>query len=808
MLNDLLAGLRHSCRALRNHPGFTLTVVITLALAIGANVTVFTLADALILATLPVPHPEQLLQVSTIGPHSIEQLSIPAFQMLQQQAGVFQDILAWNGGGMENLEMNGAVFAGSVDEIAGDYYSTIRIRPALGRFISRQDIGLEHFTPSRVAVIGYNAWRRYFHGSPAALGKTVLINGTPYIIIGVHPKSFPGLIREIEADATVPATAFVATAARLYDPKNSWYTVVGRLRDGVDIARARARIETLWPAIRAATAPPDSPEHEAFLARRVRTEPAARGMSYLRERFSRPLYVLFAIVALLLLLACVNLANVALAHGHARAVELTLRAALGATRWRLLRASLAQSLLLAIAGALPGLAIAFWGSRYIAGFIYQGYVPLALSLTPDARVLTYTTAVAVSCAVLFGVAPAWRAAQREPRAVIQSKGTRVAGGLGRAGRMLVVVQIALSFAIVSGAFLFSRSLHRILSRDPGFNADRLIVAQLMPRSTYKGFDKPAYFRQLLESLRSIPGAASATFSHDHLVGYEYKLNIRPANLIAIYHLVAPGFFDTLGMHILRGRDFERQDDESHPLVAIVSAGLARLMSPSSDVIGRRVTIGDLKGEFEIIGVASDAALGDPRTPGAPAIYAASFQRPDYLGWSEAIVRGSGDPAVLARGLRDYIEKLGREYPLRIETVDRQFDRAHLPERVLALLTRVFGVLAVLLAAVGLYGLLAFTVARRTAEIGVRVALGATRITIARLVWREALILLAAGLSAGFVLSFAGARSVTAFISGLSADDPVTGASAAVVLIVVALLASAVPAIRAACVDPMAALRHE
>jgi predicted permease len=513
-------------------------------------------------------------------------------------------------------------------------------------------------------------------------------------------------------------------------------------------------------------------------------------------------------VGLVLLLACVNLANVMLARAHGRAAELNVRAALGASRWRLLRATLIESLVLAMAGVIPGLALAYWGSKYVAQFIWQGYVPLALSLAPDTRVALFTTGIAAGAGVVFGLIPAWRIGRPDPGAVIQRTSSRVAGGLGLMGRALVAIQVALSFAILAGALLFSRSLSNVLSQEPGFSSDRLLVAQLFPRSTYRGFDKTAYFRQLLESLRSMPGASAATFAHNRPIGLFWKETVLPPGINVSYHLVAPGFFDTLGMHILRGRDFDLRDDESRPAVAIVSASLARLVSLSGDAIGRRLRIGDLKGEFEIVGIASDATLDDPRTPNAPAIYTPIFQRSDHLGWSEAIVRTSGDPVRLARALRQHIESLGREYPLRIETVTEEYGRALLPERTLAMLTSFFGALGLLLAAVGLYGLLSYTVSRRTAEIGVRTALGARQRDIAALILRDVAILLGAGLAAGVAIALAGGRAITALLYGLSSHDPWTLSVAAGVLVLVAVLASLIPAVRAARVDPSTTLRHE
>jgi predicted permease len=809
MLSDIGCDLRHAIRTLRKNPAYTLTVVATLTLAIGANIAIFTLGNTLILADLPVSHPDRLVRISTVNTKGHQgNLSIAAFQMIQRHSDLFANSFAWLGGGMATVEMNGTTFGGSVDEVAGDYYSTLNIQPALGRFITRRDIGLEHFTPSRVAVISYSGWQEYYHGDPEVLGKTIRINGRPYAIVGVHPRWFNGLIREISSIVTVPATATASSVESFNDPKHYYYTVIGRLRDGVDAARARVELKANWPSIRRATAPVSGPERDTFLASRVQVEPAASGLSYLRERFTRPLYILLSIAGLLLLLACLNLATIALARAHHRAAELSVRAALGAGRWRLVRAGLIESLLLAIAGAAPGLALAYWVSLRLAQFMWQGYVPLALSLTPDGHVLAFTATVAVGAGVLFGLIPAWRAAGQDPRVAIRSASPRLAGGLGFAGRALVVLQLALSFAIVAAAMLFGRSLEGILDRDPGFSANRLLVAQLMPRNTDRGFDEAAYLRQLLQSLRSIPGVAAATLAHDRPIGSVWKKEVLPSGIGVDYQLVAPGFFDTLRISILRGRDFDLRDDEQRPLVGIVSARLARSLSASGDVVGRHLKMADVPGEFQVVGVAADATLGDPRVPNAPAVYVPIFQHPDYLGGADAIIRTPANPTDLTHALTECIDSFGHDYPLTIETVGKESGRILLPERILSLLTGSFGGLALLLAGIGLYGLLSYTVSRRIGEIGVRVALGATSRAIATLVLREIAILMGIGLGAGLAIALAGVRIIRSFLTDVAGGDVSTLLITAGVLIVCVTLAALVPTLRAARIDPAIALRHE
>ncbi len=787
-MTGILADFRHALRALRKSPGFTLTAVLTLALGIGANSAIFNVVNALLLASLPVSHPDRLLEISTLDrKDSKHGLSIPSFQSIEARASAFSGMFAWIGGGMESLEMNGTSIAAGVDEIAGDYYSVLGIRPALGRFIAPGDTG--------VAVLGFGTWQRFYHGDPNAVGKIILINGKPYTIIGVHPKSFVGLIRETEANVTIPVTTFST------DRKSAYYTVIGRLRDHVDAAQARAQLETIWPSIREQTAPESVPERDAFLTRRIQEEPAAQGVSYLRERFTRPLYMLSAVVAILLLLACVNLANVALARAHGRAAEYRIRAALGASRWRLAQTSLAESTLLAILGAIPAFAFANWSSRYLADFMWTGYGRMALSLEPNLRIVLFTIAVAAAAGMLFGLFPAWRAG-REFR---QGSGSRIAGQLGYAGKSLVIVQVALSFAIVCAALLFSRSLINLISRNPGFAADRLLVAQLFPRVGYTGLDKSSYYRQLLRTLNEIPGVTAASIANSRPIGFIRRETILPASVTADSQLVAPGYFDTVGMRFLRGRDFNFNDAEGRPGVAIVSASLARILG--SNAIGQRVKIGNEKDEYEVVGIVADAER-DPRVSNLPAIYGMIFQHPKYLMYTAAVIRTPGDPAHLSQVLRQKVESLGREYPLQIDTVREELNRSLAPERALALLAGFFGALALLLAAVGLYGLLSYTVSRRTAEIGIRVALGATRRGIAWLIVREISILLGIGLAAGLAIALAGARAATSLLYGLTAHDPSTIALSAAALIAIGLLAALIPASRAASIDPAIALRKD
>jgi predicted permease len=772
---DTWGDLTHALRSLRKSPGFTLTAILTLALGIGANSAIFNVVNALLLASLPVTHPERLIEISTIDSKGEKHgFSIPALELFAKNTSTVSGLFAWVGGGMETMELKGTLIAGSADEVAGDYYGVLGIQPALGRFLTHDD--------TNAAVLGFDTWDRYYHRDPGAIGKTLTINAKPFTIVGVHPKTFTGLIREVDAQATIPVTNF--------DRDASYFTIIGRLRDHTSAAQARAEFETMWPAIRQQTAP--SKDRDAYLSGRIQIEPAAQGVSYLRQRFTKPLYLLTAIVAILLLLACVNLANVALARAHGRTSEYAIRAALGASRWRLARASLAEAALLAIFGAIPGFAFAFWSSRYLAAFIWTGYGRMALPLEPDLRIALFNTAIAAATAMLFGFFPAWRAG----RHFSQVAGARVTRN--NASRALVAIQVALSFAIICAALLFGRSLGNLLNRNPGFAADRLLVAQLFPRTTYAGLDKPPYYRQLIETVSRIPGVASASFASNRPIGFLRKETVLPFGISADFQLIAPGYFTTVGISLLEGRDFNFNDSASRPKVAIVSASLATH-------IGQHVKIAAT--DYEIVGVVRDAER-DPRVTSLPSVYAMIFQQPKFLAYPAVVIRTPGDPALLSHALREQVESLGREYPLQIDTVREEVDRSLIVERTLALLGGFFGAAALLLAAVGLYGLLSYNVSRRTPEIGIRMALGATRSGITWLIAKEVAALLALGLFSGLALALAGTRAASSLLYGLSAQDPSTMLLAALALILISLLASLIPSRRAAAIDPAVALRRD
>lgn len=807
---------RYALRILLKNPAFTIAAIITLALGIGANTAIFSLIDAFLLRPLPVPQPYRLARISTLGPSGHEGgLSIPMFEEFQRDQTVFQNMFAWFGNGVNNVEANGTLFPGDVDQVSGGYYATLGVSPLLGRVISPKDDG------SQVAVISYQCWKNRYAGDPAVLGKLIRIEDKFYTIVGVHPKGFTGLMRDDSPDATVPMGSLWSSPAKLRDRNNVFFTVEGRLKDGVTLDQARAQLETLWPAVRAAGVPEKATpvQKSDFLALRLQLDSGATGINFLRQRFTAPLFALMGIAGLVLLLACLNLANLVLARAAARDREIGIRAALGAGVWRVLRLLIAESILISLAGAGVGLAFASWASRLLANFVWIGYVPLTLDLSLDLRVLAFTGAVATATAILFGIAPLWQITRRDPSRILQQNARTIGTGSGQLGKVLVLGQVALSLVLVMAAALFNRSLVNLRFQDLGFQTQHLLVAQLFPKpGEGKRIRDVNYYRQLLAALAEAPGVRSATVAGSRPVAsFEWRepvSAVAPRSTTSAIHadeqFVAPRFFETLGIPLLNGHDFDPRAGEHAPRVAILSENLARHLFPRNDAVGQLIHVG---GEpenqpIEVIGIAGDADLGKVQNGRAPVVYLSIFQHPDRLLEPAAIVQTSGSPASAARDMRHQIESLGLQYPLRIETADRERDQALLEDRLLAMLSGFFGVLALLLASLGLYGLVSYTVTRRTNEIGIRMALGAQRRSVTLLMVREILVLLLLGVGLGAIGSLAGSRFLSGLLFGLPANDRLTLAAAVGVLLIVGLLSAYFPARRAAGIDPMTAIRHE
>lgn len=827
MLETLAHDVRDALRRFRSRPGFAAIAVVTLALGIGANTAIFSLLNTLLFRDLPVREPEQLVEVGTHGSYGpAEPVSFPIFDELARRQQVFSQMSVWLGDGVATVEVNGTLTRADWYTVDGNFYDELGAVPLIGRLITPSDVNLHRGAPASVVVLGYGFWRRAFDGSLAAIGKAIRIEGTPFTVIGVTRPGFTGMGLATEPDVTIPLTAEPliegVPSSKLYSGSRFWLRVTGRLKPGVTLTQARAQISAAWPAILKTTVPSEfnAKQQSDYLATRVEVTSAATGIDwFLRAHFTWPLYVLMGLAGLVLLIACVNLANLMLAEGAARSHEMAVRVALGAGRWRLARQVLAESVLLSGAGAAAGVAIALWSSAALGNFMMSTYaVPPALRLSPDARVLAFTAAVAVLTGVLFGLASAVQAARQHPAGALQEGARAMGGSAGRFGKLLMVGQVALSVVLLTGAGLFVHSLENLRGFRRGFQTDRVLSVQLLPvPNGYKNIDNLSYYSELVQRTAAIPGVRSAALANfvpgwsavpDETVS---RAESSPENARAAkFTMTAPGFFDTMGIGFRGGRDFAWDDTEKAQRVVILSAKLAAEIFPSGDAVGRHIRIGTdpKRQDLEVVGVVGNAYINGVRTPQLSVVYADILQEGERAHWGNLLIRTSGDPAAVAPEVRRLLDSMGHEYVFGVKTLKQADDQALINERMTAALAEVFGALALLLAVVGLYGLMAFAVTRRAHEIGIRMALGAPRQGILWMVLGQTIRLVGIGIAFGVPCALAANRLIAHMLFGVSPDDPLTLVLVSLALLAAGAAAGLVPARRATAIDPMAALRCE
>jgi len=817
--------LRYTLRVLAKSPVFTTVAILSLALGIGANTAIFTLINALILRDVPIRQPERLVYLSAVRQGSKINLSYPMFREVERGQRVFSGMIGWGGNWMPNVEVNGVLSMDRVLSVTANCYSELGASPFLGRLLTSEDENFSGGANSQVAVIGYEFWQRLFGAAPDVVGKQIRIEGHPFTIIGVTRKWFTGLTTGEPPDITVPLTAMPLIQSGEFELESRsllWLHPVGRLKDGVTIEQARAQLQSFWPDVLLATASTQAPglRRQTFLSMGLDVSSAAKGMSTdLRGQFTRPLYVLAGIVGLILLVACVNLANLMLARAAARSHEMSVRVALGASRWSLARQVLVESLALSLIGAVLGLAFAYGGSRVLVLLVTQGnQVPVSLDLSPDLRILFLTISVAILTGVLFGLAPAWRSSREDPASVLQQNVRSLSGGASKLSKALIITQVALSLVLLLGAGLFVRSFERLRSVDLGFNQSRLLQVKLNPiPGGYDKLDMGSYHNQLLQRMSSIPGvsfASLADFSIPSPEAWHETVSSSLADPNTGIHLTADGatvppvFFQMLGIPLLRGRDFDETEDQRHPRVAIVSSSLAEKLFPKGDAIGKIICFGFMPEyqNIEIIAIAENARVLDLRDAAAPVVYFSDLQGPSQSG--SLIVRTIEYPEALEKTVVHEIESLGHEYALSTKTIPQVISQDLIEERVTAMLSGFFAALALLLASIGLYGLMSYTVTRRTREIGLRVAVGAQRENVLWLVLRETLTLALFGIVIGIPSAIAATRLITNMLFGLSPSDLPTIIAVSLLLLLVALIAGFLPARRASAIEPIVALRAE
>jgi predicted permease len=824
-MHQLWQNLCYSLRALRKNPGFTAVAILSLALGIGANVAIFTLINALLLRDLPVPHPERLVELSLVRRGDKIPFSYPMFRELDRGQRVFSGLVGWSGGTMPNVEVGGVFAPSNILSVSSRFYSELGVAPLLGRLLTSEDVNPHAGSTSQVAVVGYEFWRRRYGGAPDILGKQVRIEGQPFTIVGVTQKWFTGLTPGEAPDVTIPITAypfllFAGNSVGLDDRSKLWVHITARLKDGVTIDQARAQLQSFWPQVLLATASTETPglRRQTFLSMGLDVSPVRTGFARdLRAQFSRPLYVLAGIVGLILLVACVNLANLMLARAAARSQEMSVRVAIGASRWALAGQVLTESLALSLAGAFVGLALSYWGSRFLVFFMTEGTV--SFDLRPDFRVLSIALFIGVLTGILFGLAPTWHSSRQDPAVVLQQSSRSLAGGASKLGKALIVAQVALSLVLLLGAGLLVRTFQELRSLDLGFKKGNLleVVLTQKPGADPKSLNVNSYHKQLLERVSNIPGVLSAGFADLSIPSPQgWRETASPtsedpntgARVMANGVDIWPGFFKTLGIRLIAGRDFTEADDEHHPRVAIVSRSFADRLFVNGDAIGQHIRFGFMPEfqEIEIVGVVDDARLFDLRDAAPPIVYHSCLQNAQL--WGDLYVRANAAPEALAKTIGFEIDSLGREYPSRTATVDQMMSRVLVNERVIALLSGFFAALALLLASIGLYGLMSYGVTRRTREIGVRVALGAQQGSVRWMILRETLALTLFGIAIGIPSGLAASRLIASMLFGLSPNDLSTIMTACLLLLAVALFAGYLPASRASSIDPILALRTE
>jgi predicted permease len=815
-IEDLLRDLRYAARTLRRSPGFTAIVVLSLALGIGANTAIFSVTDGLLLRMLPVSEPQQLVRIqgTTFVAFLKRQVNFDVFprevyERFRDHNDVFADTFAFHDLERPEVSIDGRIESfGQVQLVSGNFFPALGVNAIIGRGITPD----EDRVANPVAVISYGYWKRRFAFDSSVIGKKVTVNNVVLEIIGVTPARFFGISPDTAPDLWAPLS--MQNEFTVLSRQNDVMNVMARLKPGVAAQQASAAVSVLYQQIPKDLRFGKGNTREISLA----ALPGGQGYSTLREQFSRPLAMLTIVVGLVLLTACANVASLLLARATARQTEMSTRLAIGAGRARLIRQLFTESFLLAVAGGIVGLAFAWWGNSALLSQLPNGASPLTWHL--DARTLGFTAAVSALTGIVFGLAPALRGTR-----VNLAGGTRTAttsrSGL-RLNKILVVSQVAMSLLLLAAAGLFVRSLGNLRNVDLGFNPERLVQVSIDTQGAgYRGPQIPALHEQLLERLSAIPGVRSvsgvrngiiqnsSTYTSLSIPGYTpppgQDMPVDSAD-------VGPRFFETAGLPLLSGRDFSAADNASSPKVVIISETLARLYFPGQNPVGRRLGTGlEQASGFEIVGVAKDAKLAAIRRKVGPMMYFALLQTgPNRISAME--IRTTADPASVMTTARQQVLAINRRLFVSVKTVPQQIDDTLLQERMIGKVSALFGLLALLLASGGLYGLMAYSVARRTNEIGIRMALGAERERVLGMILRETLVLVCIGVAIGIPAVLAAGRLVghwmDSLLFGLRATDPVTIALAALVLAVAAVLAGYVPARRASRLDQMAALRYE
>ncbi|HUI53751.1 MAG TPA: ABC transporter permease [Bryobacteraceae bacterium] len=812
-METLRQDARYAVRALAKTPAFSMVAIVSLALGIGANTALFSLADVMLLRALPVKNPQELVEFVRAHPDGSRMTNLPysVFEYFRREGSLVADVFAIKGSDAA-LQSGGIAESARVHEVSGSFFPALAVPALMGRTIGPEDD--RPGAANHAAVMSYGFWSRRFGRDPSIVGGTVRLSGERFTVSGVMPPEFFGVDRRRVPDVWVPLSLD-------QNPGEVW--VLGRLRAGVTPQRARSQLEPVFA--QALESMRDefqrSPERErkAFLAQRLLVNRATEGTSGMRWTYwdySGTLKILIGLTGLVLLIACANLANLLMARSAARTHEIGIRLAMGAGRWRLVRQLMTENLLLSLVGGAMGLAVAAWGHELMLGYLVRDRLSVALDFRLDQRLLGFGVALSVATGLLFGLMPAIRATRADIISSIHGAGRHTARFNVPFAKGLLTVQIGLSMVLLLGAGLFARSLRNLGAAELGFARENLLLMDVAPSGKTPQAAQE-FWTELMRRLPAVPLVRGAALAGDAVFGnggwnqtvWVENPGQAARNVTVAFNLVSPGFFATAGIPVLTGREFGEQDRERAPLVAVVNRTFARRFFPGEDPVGKRFG-GDRasSGRYGIVGVVGDAKYGSVRERTRAMVFRPLGQEPP-LDSAVLHVRAASDPTALAASIRREIQAIDREALLTDARTLPQVIRDDLRrDRMFATLASFFALLALALGAIGIYGIVAYRVARRTAEIGVRIALGAQKGDVLWLVMRETLVLLAAGALLGVPAGLTAARLIKSLLFGLDPADPVTVGGAMLVLFGAGTLAGFLPARRAAAVEPTAALRSE
>jgi predicted permease len=824
--------LRFAFRLLRRSPAFTSVAVLSLGLGIGANTAIFTVMDAVLLRNLPVKQPKELVifgegkasGITDDFPNGKSELfSQPFYQVVRGQNHAFSDVAA-----MESMQANGHARIGGASAepeplkirlVSGNYFAMLGVGASAGRVLTPEDDQKRGGHP--VAVMSYAFWERRFGRDASVVGRTLTFNDTVYTIIGVAAREFFGTVVGESQDFWIPLSMQAQAQPWRTDwwrPRDQSLWLMGRRKPGVSITEAQANANVLyqqWLREIAGAAP--SPERLQDMRKaKVDLTAAATGFSKLRDRFSGPLEILMAVVGLVLLIACCNIANLLLARAAGRQREIAVRLALGAERRRLVRQLLSESLLLALIGGALGVLIAAWGGQLLVSMVASGPDPLPLDVGPNSHALLFTFGISLLTGLLFGIAPALRMTDVSVGSMLnEGKGAGRSRSRSRMGQALVAGQVALALFLMVGAGLFIRTLEKMEQIDAGFDKDKVVLARLDRDSIrLKGSALLSVSRVQETRVRALPGVKAASFCWMNFNDGSWNTSVWPEGVERTRanakssdgNRVGAQYFEAVGMPIVMGRSFGPQDTRQSKPVTVVNETLARRLYPEGSALGRHLWLG---GNVEIVGIVKDAKYSSLREKPRGMFYVYNEQEPNWEGYESLVVRVTGKPEALMSQIRAALRSEDPNLAIsEVTTLGEVVDRSLGREKLLAKLAGFFGALALLLASIGLYGVIAYSVARRRNEIGIRMALGARPASVLRMVLGESLGVVAVGLAVGIPAALACGRLVSSQLYGVDTTDPLTIACAATGLLVVALAASFLPARRASLLDPCAALREE